>query len=250
MNVVTRVDWRGRYHRFAGGAVDAGEYRHPASVRIENELREHFAVEVDDLDMAAAHRESERQKLLRPDGSRLYGEAEHAERAAAIDQRFEAEATRISGLADQAIAEADLELTKLDGADVLDTLSAEEQARAAARREFVREDVESRRVPELARAIRGAIAANDRPMLVLYARYLPQRLEREPSRQDSAELLELSRALSECLTDRKAAERVEKLRRRKSSAQVLRGRADMTRRGLGTVEAITHEMQRRGLGRL
>ena len=56
----------------------------PATERIERELREHFGYQVDLIDHAADLFERDKARLYRADGSTVYGEAEHAERPAAL----------------------------------------------------------------------------------------------------------------------------------------------------------------------
>jgi hypothetical protein len=250
MNVDAGLFWRGRYHRFAGGSVDTGGYVHPATERINLQLREEFPSELAALERADAARNADKAKLLRPDGTRMYGDAEHAEREARIDQAFEAEAERVTAAAERASAEADSELVKLDGTDPLDALSAEDQQRAAARAPFIREDTELLPPGELMKRVRGVLASGDRVAMILYQRYMGQVLDRavREGRPPDPEIRAVHDELRDKLADPKAAQRREKLLRRKSSAQVLRGRVDTVRRG--GVEGIMREMKARGVGLL
>src|SRR5215216_1295424 len=103
----------------------------PASERIENNLQEHFSAEAGRLERAAAAFEAGKAGLLRPDGSRKYGDAEHAEREAALLAEYDAVGAEVRATAEAAIEATRRGLATLDGASPLDRLSADEQQAAS-----------------------------------------------------------------------------------------------------------------------
>lgn len=167
----------------------------------ESELSwlEHYAQQ------GAEYVAKQRVYLTRSDGSRVYGDAEHAEREAAILEK--ARATYDAGVARYAAkAEADAtDLTKqvaLLDRDPFDGLKVEEQQRAALRREFMKEDALTLPAHELAKQVQAALAGTDRAALYLYHRYLAQRLEArrgQPASEGDHSLMALSRELGERL---------------------------------------------------
>jgi hypothetical protein len=154
-------------------------------------LTESYAHEVEMLDGYAEHAnarlERELRQLVRSDGSPVYAPAEMQEREQAIRAAVVAEydrmCTALIARGEQHAAEAERKMALLDR-EPIDMLSAEGQARAAARREFIREDVERLGGTVLADRINAAIAAGDKPLLVLYERYGQERSDRtqEPLR--------------------------------------------------------------------
>src|SRR3712207_5486291 len=116
--------------------------------RINNELREHFPTEIRELERAADRArqnvETERATLFRQDGTPTYAPEAHAELEEAIyvgaAAEFDQATRRVAQTAEQAIAEAERDLAQLAGADGWEALSAEEQQRAATRRELIKED--------------------------------------------------------------------------------------------------------------
>lgn len=129
-------------------------------------------------EQASAHVEHELRKLMRADGSPVFGPAEHRERVAAIvnaaRDQFDAAAAPFLRFAEGDVADRRRQLAAL-GSDPLDSLTPDEQVRAAARREFVREDVERLSPGDLAGRIHAAIAADDKVTTTLYARYAADR---------------------------------------------------------------------------
>jgi len=225
----------------------------PASERLENELREHFGSETAALDRAAeraaATIAAERKRLTRPDGSRVFTDQEHAERDKAIlavaVAPYDAVAAGITEAADAAIVQAEAELAKLDGDDGWARLTPEQQAQAANRREFIREDVTALPPHELPKRIRAALATGDRAELWLYDRYLGQRLDAERGRAPAV-LAALYREVASRLANPKASETATRLRRRIEMAKVLRWRGGAVRSELdGTAAAALEQMRQR-----
>jgi len=112
--------------------------------------------------------------LVRRDGTAIYSPQEHAEREAAIlvraGEQFDAATARYVQQSEREVADLNKSMALLDR-EPLDTLSADDQARAAARREFVREDVERLPATALADRINATLAADDTVLMVLYERY-------------------------------------------------------------------------------
>lgn len=116
-----------------------------------------FASELSAIDEAATKAaqkvERERAKLTRSDGSPVYSPAEQAEQVKAIYAAAAAEFDQVTARyiehADRERVKAEAALAELSG-DAFDRLSAPGQAKAAARREFVKEDCETLPVFELA----------------------------------------------------------------------------------------------------
>lgn len=222
------VYWRGRHWRIAGGAVDTR--RDPASERIDRQLRENFPSEARDIDLALERGQARLQKdlkaLTRPDGTAVYMPAEQQERAVAIRSAATAEfdlvGDRIKNVAQEAIEKARADLAKLEGDEGWGRLTAEQQQKAATRREFVKEDAELLPPHELVKRLRGALAAADQAEMWLYDRYVGIRIDREQGRA-GAELLALHREITARSRDQKAAKKRQALEQRLSSAQVLGG---------------------------
>ena len=146
--------------------------------------------------------------LTRPDGTRVYGPAEHEERLAAVydaaGAEFDQATQRYAAQGEREVADLEKQLARLAGADPFDALSAAEQQRAAVRREFVREDVQALPPHQLADRARAAIADGDRATAYLYHRYLAGR--REDGLRDVARELEALFAPADRFGQRRAIE--------------------------------------------
>src|SRR3954466_3468159 len=97
-----------------------------------------FDTELQRMEQAAAVLDAERARLLPPDGTRLYSDAEHAEREALAVAAFNRVADAQQATIDAAIAQAERTLTLSAYADPLDHLSGDELAQASTRAPFVR----------------------------------------------------------------------------------------------------------------
>jgi len=213
--------------------------------RIASELEEFFGTESRSLERAEATFTQAKAALLRPDGQAKYVEAEMREREAALLAAFDQSAAWVKAQAEEAIPAAQAELAKLAGADPFDSLKPEDQARAAARREFVKEDAALLPVVQLATQARAALAANDRGLLFLLDRYVGQRIDRDGGRRDPA-LSAVHGEIVNALADPKAAEKRHKSERKLSMAKLLNGRVDLARRRLdGRHDAMLADMRRR-----
>ena len=240
----TLITWRGRVMPpIRGGSVGAYDPHAAYNERIANEMAEHFGTESRSLDRAVATFQQGKAALLRPDGQPKYVESEMAERQAALLAAFDQEAAWVRAQAEAAVPVAETELAKLAGADVYDSLKSEEQARAAARREFVREDAELLRPDQLVTQARAALAANDRALLYLLSRYVGQRIDRDGGRRDPA-LVAVHREIVERFADPKLGEKREKAERKISMAKLLNSRIDMERRQIdGRWDAMLNNMR-------
>jgi len=226
------ITWRGRVMPpIKGGSVGAYDPHAAYNERIANEMAEHFGTESRLLERAVATFQQGKAALLRPDGQPRYAEAEMTERAAALLAAFDQEAGWVRAQAEEAIPAAEAELAMLDGADPFDSLKPEEQARSAARCEFVREDAELLRPDQLVTQARAALASNDRGLLFLLDRYIGQRIDRDGARRDPA-LTAVHREIVERFKDPKAAEKRHAAERKLSMAKLLGGRIEMARRQL------------------
>lgn len=201
--------------------------------RLDRELNEFYGAEVRQLDQAAAAVERARKETFRADGvTRLYGPEELAEREARALAAYDARGAEIVAAVERAVAEAEQELVKLEGASPLDRLSEAELARANARREFVREDAAELPPDVLAQRIRAALVAGDKADLVLWDRYAGKRVAALPAGQNRLDLATVLREVEERLADPKARERREKATRKREVGKVLASRVQMRRREL------------------
>ena len=203
---------------------------------------------IEDVATRAAERVArERARLLRPDGSPVYGPAEHAERDAAILEAaaaaFDADTARYVQQADRERERAEAELARLDGADGWERLSEAERQAAATRREFVREDVEMLPPDVVAGRARAALAAGDTATCYLFARYLRPQVEAGRGAAFGGVLGELDAALGMDASERHAKRRA--LERRVEATKSLRGRVQMGRQRVDG----THERLLGGMGR-
>ena len=128
----------------------------------------------------AAERIADQQAaLLRPDGTPKLAPQEHQERETAILEAATAEYDRVTArhkqAAESTVTEARRRLTLLGGADPLDALNDAERQAAAARREFIREDVLGMAPGALAARIRAVTAQGDKVAAALIERYLKDR---------------------------------------------------------------------------
>ena len=207
----------------------------PASVRIDENLREHFGPKVDRIDRAAERFRSQEASLLRPDGSKVYGDAEHQERMQALLAEYDAVGNDVVNDAEEAIAEAEQEIARLDGADPIDTLKPDELARAASLAVFVDQDVDRLPPEQIVKRARAVLAGTDRAQAFVWFCALERRLSARRGTggtPDPAtlELFEVRRELAARFEDPKARDKRRNLEQRVESAKVLRGRVAQRRR--------------------
>ncbi len=157
----------------------------------------------DRIDRAAERYEARKaEELYRPDGSKLYSDEEHAERAKALDEGFQAELYSIEGDIDQRIAEAQQVIFMAQHSDPSAMLSVEELEFANARRAFVGDEVLALGQEALRGRLRAALATGDRPAMYLYSHFVRARTGEPDIRNDlpgTAELRELAAELDKRL---------------------------------------------------
>ena len=79
-------------------------------------------------DSASERREREEAALYREDGSKVYGEEEHAERLAVITSRRDADIAGLVEQSEKAVSEARTRVESIENRDPLDRLSEDELA--------------------------------------------------------------------------------------------------------------------------
>ena len=208
------------------------DHRETPSERFDRELRETFPAETSRLDRAAESFATASAALLRPDGSRRYSDAEHEERTAALLGQLDTVGAAVTSAASAAIAQAEAEIVKLDGADPWDTLSESERQRASTRQPFISEDARDGRPEQIAKQARAAIAAGDKPGVYLWARGVRRRVDAAHDQQRrahpelSAVLHELEATFGDPTRKRQQQHAIE---RRIESAKLLTGRVRQAR---------------------
>lgn len=191
-----------------------------------------------DVELVVSELEAEQNKLYRGDGSRFFGDEEHAERLGKLREEATEKLSRIVSKAEEDAVEYEREALACAYTDPTKDLTSTERARLDSSRPLVAEDCERLSVEELADRIRAVSAGPDKVAKVLHARYgasrvrqIDERLEQESragrrTPGSSVEIERLSalraavRELEEQLKDpkmeerRKAAEEAAKQSRR------------------------------------
>jgi len=177
---------------------------------------------------AADRVQRERAKLVRPDGSRVYGDAEHAEREQAVYDQvgadFDGATGRYVERAERDAAEAQTTLALLDGFDPYDRLSDAERQAASTRAAFVKEDCETAPAAELVKQARAALASGDKARVYLLNRYLARRIESrrgQPGAAADVELLGVARDLAAAFDDGDRSQKRRALEEKARAAGVL-----------------------------
>lgn len=192
----------------------AGE-KSSRSYRIKSQRR--------DVERIVADFEGAEKKLYRADGSKVYGDEEHAERLAKLREEFSEKLGKVVSEVEQDAQEYDKEALAFSYTDLASQVPASERGRLEASREFVREDCEDMAVPALAERISAVSAGSDKVARALHARYGRRRLEalnaesnrlaqegrpaRPGAAQETRSLAEAVASLEEQLKDPKAEER-------------------------------------------
>jgi hypothetical protein len=125
---------------------------------------------------AEGTRDREREALYRPDGSKRYGEDEHAERQGTIAESYREALVGVADEAEREAKAAESELAALEHGDPPDLLRADELERAGAKRIFVSEDVEGLRDKDLAGRLRAVLAGGDRASAFCYLQAAERRV--------------------------------------------------------------------------
>lgn len=126
-----------------------------------------------------SRRESAEQSLYREDGSRLYSDAEHAERLQQIKAERDQRAADLTEQADKLVEQRQAELAALEDADPIVSLSESELSKANGLRAFIREDAEESSLQDLARRAKAASLSGDKVTALLYSRYASRRHARD-----------------------------------------------------------------------
>lgn len=148
----------------------------------ETTTKEMTMLEREKIDAALEHHETEQAKLLRPDGSKRFSDAEHNERENALKTNFHGALDSIEADISRQIASAEEDLLRVEHANPADSLTPEELQRAGAALFFAREDAESLPLEELTGRCRAALTAGDRVSMFLLSRYAGRRVgEAQPS---------------------------------------------------------------------
>jgi hypothetical protein len=181
-----------------------------------------------DVERAVSEFEAQKKRLYRSDGTKVYGEKEHAERFGKLQEGLR---EKIEAIVGEAAADAEgyeREALALSYSDPASQVSSSERGRLESSRAFVKEDCEAMPVPAFAERIAAVSAGSDRVAKVLHARYGRMRLEalnaesnrlaREgrPAGAEAAgevrRLMEAVSSLEEKLKDPKVAEREKALK--------------------------------------
>jgi hypothetical protein len=157
------------------------------------------------IDQAAAAFEEKRAGLYRPDGSKLFADAEHDEREAALRREFSAALDHIGPAIEKRIETAAEDAHQLEHRDPSGSLSSEELERANARRAFVADEVFGLSTDALAERMRAVAAAGDRPGMFLYTHHV--RAKTPGSEAEGLQLKELVSELESALDPDRAKRR-------------------------------------------
>jgi hypothetical protein len=130
------------------------------------------------IDRAAERAEAAKSKLYKPDGSKLYSDAEHAERMEAIAGEVAREAKEADEEAGRIAAAKEEELYRYRHGCPTEDLLEQQLEAANARRVFVQEDCEELPLEELTKRLRGLLAGAKKETVWLYARYARRRADR------------------------------------------------------------------------
>lgn len=133
-----------------------------------------LAKRVESINDERARITTEREKALaglRRDGQPIYAPAEEQRRREEIEQKYQSALRTVKESIAQTIKEAEAELAASGATDPLARLTDDEMARAANRREFIREDWELLGLETLVHRIRRALESRDRAEMALHQRY-------------------------------------------------------------------------------
>ncbi len=179
------------------------------------------------IQQATTRRDQQEAALLRPDGTKIYGEQEDKERRHAIRREFEATMGRVEADISERVAAAQEEILIHENADPASSLSTEELQRAAAMNAFVAGEVESLSVADLVRRCRTAAGSGDRAAMYALAHHAGRRADEEETAFELAEAVaDLRRKLA---PEREA--KMAKAREDLAAAEDLRFDAQLARQG-------------------
>lgn len=214
-----------------------------------------------DAEKAVSEFEAQKKRLFRADGSKVYGEEEHAERLDRLTTDLQEKAETVAREAEEDVAGYEREALALSYTDPSEMVPASDRGRLEASRAFVKEDSEALDAPALTKRLEAVAAGEDRVSKILHARYARRRVEalnaeskrlategRSTGPEAARERRGLAEAVSgleEQLKDPKKAERTGKL---KEAAVESKRVAREVRRKLSAADG-TEEAARRGARR-
>lgn len=187
----------------------------------------------DRIEGAQRRRQEAEARLYRHDGTNLYGDEEHRERAAAIRSEHRAEFDRIDADVAERIGRAGRALLVAENSDLAGGLSTEELQRANTLSGFVADDVERMAPDALAKRCRAALASGDRPALFLLAHHVSRRADGEEDLELAEDLGELAGELRREL-DPERERKIEEAREGLEQARALEEMAHYRRRGVSS----------------
>jgi hypothetical protein len=186
------------------------------------------------IDRTVETAESEKTKLHKRDGSRIYSDREHDERLQQIADASNRVAGEVAEELDTSAEEKEAELNQYRYGDPSDALVGPQLEDANQKRVFVREDCETLPMPDLGRRLRSVLESGKKESIWLHARYAKMRLadidrkaragELEP--QETAGLTEVRNILT--LLEDKATSSVNKREAERAEAE-LQGARDAKR---------------------
>lgn len=230
----------------------AGE-KSSRSYRIKSQRR--------DVERIVADFEGAEKKLYRKDGSKVYGDEEHAERLGRLREEFSKKLGKVVSELEEDAEEYEKEALAFSYTDPASQVPASERSKLETSRAFVREDCEDMAVPALAERISAVSAGSDKVARALHARYGRRRLEalnaesnrlaqegrpaRPGAAQETRSLAEAVASLEEQLKDPKVEEKRQAAQEAAAkSRQLVRDARRQQGRLDGTAE-IAREMQAR-----
>jgi hypothetical protein len=126
--------------------------------------------------------EENRQRLFRRDGSKVYGDEEHAERMEALVSELHEEINHEIEGAEQDAAEREQEALGLSYTDPTKGLTGSDRERLSASLPLVRDDCQAMPLPALVQRLKAVAAGSDRVPKILHASYGNSRAEAEERR--------------------------------------------------------------------
>jgi len=189
-----------------------------------------------DVERAVSEFEAAKKRLYRADGSKVYGDEEHAERLGKMADGLREKAEAVAAEARSDIEGYEREALALSYTDPASLVPASDRGRLETSRVFVKEDCETFAVPALTERLTAVSAGKDKVAKVLHARYARTRLEALKAESDrlaweggsaGPEASRQERALGEAVA---ALEAVLEDPRKAKKAQGLKEAAEESRR--------------------
>jgi len=201
-----------------------------------------------DVEKAVSEFEAAKKRLYRSDGSKVYGDEEHAERLGKLTDGLREKAEAVAAEARSDIEGYERAVLASSYTDPASLVPASDRGRLETSRVFVKEDCEALTAPALTERLEAVSAGSDKVAPVLFARYARTRLEAleaESSRlagegrPAGAEKVRENRALGEAVARLEAAlEDPQKVKR----VQGLKEAAEESRRVARTARARVSEL--------